>query len=251
MPEFSLEILLILSAVALLAGFIDAIAGGGGLLTIPALMLVGINPVQAIATNKLQACFGSFTATRFFIKQGLVKPKENWLSIIVVGIGAAAGAILIQWFDTDLLLVVMPYALIVIAFYLLFARNFGKSSGEPKISSTAFNSTAIPAVGVYDGFFGPGTGTFFTLGYCQLRGMNMLEATAHAKLMNFTTNIVSLLVFILSGQILWVVGLSMAVGQAIGARLGAATALKHGVGFIRLMTVAICVAISVSLLVRG
>src|SRR5690554_2789286 len=90
MLEFSLEILLILSAVALLAGFIDAIAGGGGLLTIPALMLVGINPVQAIATNKLQACFGSFTATRFFIKQGLVKPKKNWLSIIVVGIGATA-----------------------------------------------------------------------------------------------------------------------------------------------------------------
>src|SRR5690554_3120182 len=148
MLEFSLEILLILSAVALLAGFIDAIAGGGGLLTIPALMLVGINPVQAIATNKLQACFGSFTATRFFIKQGLVQPKDNLLSILMVAIGAAAGAVLIQWFDTDLLLVVMPYALIFIAFYLLFARNFGKSSGEPKISSTVFNSTAIPAVGV-------------------------------------------------------------------------------------------------------
>src|SRR5690554_7967848 len=208
MPEFSIEILILLATVAMLAGFIDAIAGGGGLLTIPALMLVGINPVQAIATNKLQACFGSFTATRFFLKQGLVKPKENWLSTIIVGIGEATGAVLIQWFDTDLLMVIMPYALIFIAFYLLFARNFGKSSGEPKISSTVFNSTAIPAVGVYDGFFGPGTGTFFTLGYCQLRGMNMLDATAHAKMMNFTTNIVSLLVFILSGQILWVVGLS-------------------------------------------
>src|SRR5690554_1761934 len=123
MLEFSLEILLILLAVALLAGFIDAIAGGGGLLTIPALMMVSINPLQAIATKKLQACFGIFTATPFFIKQGVVKPKENWLSIIVVGIGAAAAAVLIQWFDTDLLLVVMPYALIFIAFYLLFARN--------------------------------------------------------------------------------------------------------------------------------
>lgn len=251
MLEFSLEILLILSAVALLAGFIDAIAGGGGLLTIPALMLVGINPVQAIATNKLQACFGSFTATRFFIKAGLVKPHEKWPSIVMVGLGAAAGALLIQWFDTDLLMVIMPYALIIIAFYLLLARNYGKSSHKPKLSKAVFNSTAIPAVGLYDGFFGPGTGTFFTLGYCQLRGKNMLDATAHAKLMNFTTNIVSLTVFVLSGQIVWVVGLSMAVGQAIGARLGAATALKQGAGFIRLMTVVICVAISVSLLLRS
>src|SRR5690554_334709 len=127
MPEFSIEILILLATVAMLAGFIDAIAGGGGLLTIPALMLVGINPVQAIATNKLQACLGSFTTTRFFVKAGLVKPHENWPSIIMVGIGAAAGALLIQWFDTDLLMVIMPYALIIIAFYLLLACNYGKS----------------------------------------------------------------------------------------------------------------------------
>lgn len=250
MVEISVDILVLLSVVAMLAGFIDAIAGGGGLLTIPALLLAGLNPVQAIATNKLQASFGSFSATRYFLTQGLVHPKENKFAIFMVGLGAAAGSLLIQWFDSQWLITAMPYALIFIAIYLLLARGFGQHASVPKLGDTAFNSSLIPMVGMYDGFFGPGTGTFFSLGYCKLRGFNLLKATAHAKLMNFTTNIVSLAVFILSGQIAWVVGLSMAVGQAIGARLGAATALKQGVTFVRLVTVAICVAISLSLLLK-
>lgn len=250
MLEISYELLALLSLVALLAGFIDAIAGGGGLLTIPALMLAGLNPVQAIATNKLQACFGSFTATRFFLKRGLVSFQDNKLAVLMVALGAAAGSILIQLLDNQFLFTLMPYALIFIAVYLLFARSFGQSSDDPKLNEKQFNSSLLPAVGMYDGFFGPGTGTFFSLGYCKLRGFDLLKATAHAKLMNFATNIVSLTIFILSGQIVWLVGLSMAVGQAIGARLGAATALKQGVTFIRLVTVAICVAISISLLLN-
>lgn len=251
MPELTISWIFLLMMVALLAGFIDAIAGGGGLLTIPALLLAGLNPVQALATNKLQASFGSFTATRFFVRAGLVKPwAERW-AMVAAGAGACAGALAIQWFDPDWLLQVMPFALMAIAVYLLLARNAGRGVSEPQLNSPAFNSSAVPAVGFYDGFFGPGTGTFFTLGYCQLRGMNLVQATAQAKLLNFTTNIVSLTVFVLSGQIVWLVGVSMAVGQAIGARLGAATALKQGVGFIRLMTVAVCVAISISLLLKG
>lgn len=250
MLEISYELLGLLTLVALLAGFIDAIAGGGGLLTIPALMLAGLNPVQVIATNKLQACFGSFTATRFFLRRGLVSLKGNKLAVLMVALGAAAGSILIQLLDNQFLFKLMPYALIVIAIYLLLARNFGQSSGEAKLTTKQFNSTVLPAVGMYDGFFGPGTGTFFSLGYCKLRGFDLLKATAHAKLMNFATNIVSLAVFILSGQTVWLVGLCMAVGQAAGARLGAATALKQGVTFIRLITVVVCIAISISLLVN-
>lgn len=248
--EWSVEILLLLGVVAMVAGFIDAIAGGGGLLTIPALMLTGMTPVQALATNKLQACFGSFSATRFFVRAGLVSPKQQKIAIFAAAFGAMVGAIAIQWFDASVLMVVMPFALIGIAIYLLLARNVGKTNSEPKISEQTFHSSAVPAVGFYDGFFGPGTGTFFTMGYCQLRGMDLVSATAHAKLMNFTTNIMSLLVFVFSGQIVWVVGLCMAVGQAIGARVGAATAVKQGVMFIRMMTVAVCIAISISLLLK-
>lgn len=251
MPELSVEVLLLLALVACAAGFIDAIAGGGGLLTIPALLVAGLNPVQAIATNKLQACFGSFTATRFFVREGLVSPWQQRWTVIVTGLAAAAGALALQWFDSAVLVLVMPYALITIAFYLLLARKVGEQETTARLSAGQFNASAVPAVGFYDGFFGPGTGTFFTLGYCQLRGMNMLQATAHAKLLNFTTNIVSLLIFILSGQIAWIIGLSMALGQTLGARLGAATALRRGVVFVRLMTVVMCVAMSISLLFRN
>ncbi|WP_430462653.1 TSUP family transporter [Thalassolituus sp. LLYu03] len=250
MPEFSPEVLLLLTLVAMLAGFIDAIAGGGGLLTIPALLFAGLSPVQALATNKLQASFGSFSATRFFVREGLVSPGQQRWSIAATAVGAALGALAIQQLNSDWLLKVMPFALIAIALYLLLARNVGRQAEAARLTASQMNGSLLPSVGFYDGFFGPGTGTFFTLGFCQLRGMTMVQATAHAKLMNFTTNLVSLLVFVFSGQILWLTGLCMAAGQALGARLGAGTALKQGAGFIRLMTVAVCIAISLSLFWR-
>jgi uncharacterized membrane protein YfcA len=248
--DFSIELLGLLFLVAIAAGFIDAIAGGGGLLTIPALLFTGMSPVQAIATNKLQACFGSFTATRYFIKQNLVSPSKQLWGILAASIGAVLGAIAIQLFDSSLLITLLPFALIVIAVYLVLAKNFGQSSEKPKLSEKKFNASFVTGIGFYDGFFGPGTGTFFTLSYCKMRALNMIQATAHAKLMNFTTNIVSLFIFILSDQILWQVGLAMALGQIIGARVGAVTAIKQGTNFIRYMTVAVCIAMSISLLMK-
>jgi uncharacterized membrane protein YfcA len=249
--EFSFELLALLSIVALFAGFIDAIAGGGGLLTIPALLFTGMSPVQAIATNKLQACFGSFTATRYFIKQKLVFPKQQISGIVAASIGAILGAIAIQLFDSSLLITLLPFALILIAVYLVFAKNLGQSAKKPKLDEKKFNTFFITGVGFYDGFFGPGTGTFFTLSYCKIRALNLIQATAHAKLMNFTTNIISLIIFILSDQILWQVGMMMALGQIIGARIGAATAIKQGTDFIRYMTVAVCIMMSISLLLKS
>ena len=248
--DYSFELLAILSFVAVLAGFIDAIAGGGGLLTIPALLFSGISPVQAIATNKLQACFGSFTATRFFIKPKLVYPRKQIWGIIAASIGAVFGAIAIQLFDSQLLVSALPFALIIIALYLLLSKNLGEEKAKPKITQHSFNASFISGIGFYDGFFGPGTGTFFTLSYCKMRAMNLIKATAHAKLMNLTTNLVSLLIFAASGQIIWQIGLAMALGQIIGARIGAATAINQGTDFIRYMTVGVCIVMSISLLLR-
>ncbi|MDI3323255.1 TSUP family transporter [Pontibacterium granulatum] len=247
MPELSFELIALLTLAATAAGFIDAVAGGGGLITIPALIFSGIPPVEALATNKLQGSFGSFSATLYFVRRKMVIPSNQGWALMAAAAGAASGAVAIQWFSTDWLLKVMPFALIAIALYLLIAHKAGYRESKAKLSEKSFNASLIPGIGFYDGFFGPGTGTFFTLGYCQLRGMNMLQATAHTKLMNFTTNILSLAVFVLSGKIMWSIGLSMAVGQFVGARLGAATALRQGVGFIRLMTVGVCIAISISL----
>jgi uncharacterized membrane protein YfcA len=207
-----------------------------------------MTPVQAIATNKLQACFGSFTATRFFIKQKLVSPRKQAWGILAATIGAILGSLAIQQFNSEILISLLPYALIIIAIYLLLAKNLGQPSAKAKLSEKSFNTLFVHSIGFYDGFFGPGTGTFFTLSYCKMRALNLIQATAHAKLMNFTTNIISLLIFIISDQILWQVGLAMACGQIIGARLGAATALKKGTDFIRYMTIAVCIAMSISLL---
>ena len=145
----------------------------------------------------------------------------------------------------------MPYGLIAIALYMLFSKSFAQTQQKPKVSENTFNATVATGVGAYDGFFGPGTGTFFTLAYSKLRGMVLIEATAHAKLLNFTTNIFSLAIFIVSGQILWQIGLAMALGQIVGSRLGAATVLKKGNELIRYMTVAVCIAMSISLLIKS
>lgn len=251
MFEFSFEILLLLMVVAFLSGYIDAIAGGGGLLTIPTLMFAGLTPIQAIATNKLQACFGSFSASRFYVRAGLVEPKKMRWAIVVAALSAAGGAFAIQWVAADLLLLVMPFVFMAVAVFLLAVPSVGKVTRAATISERTMNQTAVPAVSFYDGFLGPGTGTFFTLSYAQLRGLDLVKATAHAKVLNFTTNIVSLLIFLVAGHMVLVVGLTMAVAQVIGARLGAAAAIKQGVGFIRGLTVLVCITMSISLLVRA
>ena len=249
--ELAVEALLLLSVVALAAGFIDAVAGGGGLLTIPALMAVGVPPAGAIATNKLQACFGSFSATRFFLRQGLSSLRQQWPAMTCAAIGAMAGAWLIQQINSDWLTTAMPFAMMLIALYLIIAPHAKTEDQPPRMSRKAFNATVVTSIGVYDGGFGPGTGTFFTLGHATARGLSLVNATANAKLLNFTTNIVSLAVFILGGHILWTAGLCMAVGQAIGARLGAAAAMKQGANFIRWMQVGVCIANSIYLLLTN
>ena len=248
--DITLEILTMLAAVAFVAGFIDAIAGGGGLLTLPVLLFVGISPVQAIATTKFSACFGGFTATRFFIKRDLVSVKRQIWAIIAAAIGATLGALALQLFDPQLLVVILPYGLIVIAVYLLFSKNFDQVKAKATLSEKTFNGFVVSGVSFYDGFFGPGAGTFFTLSYCKMRAMDLLRATAHAKLLNFTTNTVALSVFIVAGQVVWEIALVMALGQIAGSHLGAAFAVKKGVSLVRYMTVAVCIAMSISLLMK-
>lgn len=248
--ELSLELIALLFLVAGFAGFIDAAAGGGGLITIPTLMLTGMTPVQALGTNKFQACFGSFSASWHFVRQGLIRPTAIIGAIIAVAVAAAAGAFLVLKIDAQILLRFMPIIFISIALYALFSTSLGEITIQRIISSKLYAITIAPCIGFYDGFAGPGTGTFFALSHVKLLGMEFIQATAKAKVLNFTTNIFSLLVFVRGGEVLWAAGFCMAAGQLIGARLGAKTAIKKGASFIRLITVVISIAISVALLLR-
>ena len=159
--EFAPELLALLFIVACIAGFIDAAAGGGGLITIPVLLLTGMQPVEALGTNKLQACFGSFSASLHFLRHGLVKPLAITGMISSVAIASAVGAYTVQQISPQGLLAIMPLIFIGIALYSLWAKNLGQEVSAKKINEQQFSFSVAPVVGFYDGFAGPGTGTFF------------------------------------------------------------------------------------------
>ncbi len=249
LADMSFDIIAMLLAVGAIAGFVDAVAGGGGLLTMPALLFAGLSPAQAVATNKLQGSFGTFSAVRYFIKRGEVVPRDNIPAIAGVFVGACIGALAIQSMDPSFLAEWMPWALIVVAIYVLLSPDLGSYQRGARASLLGFTASAC-FIGAYDGFFGPGTGTFFALAYVLLCGYTLSRATAHAKLLNFTSNIVSLAVFVFGGEVVWSVGLLMAVGQWSGARLGAGMVISRGTALIRPITIAMCIAMSVALILK-
>lgn len=238
--ELTFGLIALLFTVALIAGFIDAIAGGGGLLTIPALLLTGMNPVAVLATNKLQASAGSFSASLAMIKKGLIHPKMMKTALLFAFIGSGIGTILVQLSPPDFLRKVLPFVIGLVGLYTLFSPNLGKLQTTPKMSQKTYERTIAPLIGFYDGYFGPATGTFFSLSQVVLRGRELIQATARAKLLNFATNFASLIFFIIGGQIVWVVGLVMMVGQIIGAFLGSHFVVKGGAKFIRPVIVVVC-----------
>ncbi|WP_199911863.1 TSUP family transporter [Dongshaea marina] len=241
--------LLLLCGVAMLAGCIDAIAGGGGLLTVPALLAAGLPPAHALATNKLQSSFGSFSSSFYFVRKGIVKLSEMKLPIACTFIGAAIGAILVQHIHASILEKVIPGLLIAIALYFLFSPGASQVKGKPRISDFWFAIILCSAIGFYDGFFGPGTGSFFTIAFVSLARLDIVQATARTKVLNFTSNIAALLLFILGGMPIWSIGLSMAVGQFIGARLGARLVVTRGRKLIRPLIVMVAIAMAFKLLI--
>ena len=237
--ELTLEILLLLFVIATLAGFIDAIAGGGGLITIPALLAVGMPPTMALGTNKLQSCGGSFSASWYFIRRKAVNLREIMELILFTFVGAVLGTLLVQQMDTGFLKKILPFLIFAIGIYFLLTPKLGESDKKQRVSYWRFALTAGLGIGFYDGFFGPGTGSFLSLAFVLLLGFNLANATAHAKVLNFTSNIASLIFFVIGGQVIWSVGFTMLVGQFLGARLGARMVLTKGQKLIRPMVVVV------------
>lgn len=245
---FGPEILGVLFLVALLAGFIDSIAGGGGLLTVPALLAVGIPPAQALATNKLQSIGGSFSSSLYFVRRKAVRLSEQKFTILLTLIGSMVGAFLVQRIHTDALRQILPLLVIAIGIYFLLTPTLGMTDGPRRLDFVPFALLAGGGVGFYDGFFGPGAGAFYALAFVTLCGFNLAKATAHAKVLNFTSNLGSLMLFILGGNVLWSVGLVMFLGQVVGARLGAQMVLSRGRRLIRPMIVVVSFIMSIKLL---
>ncbi|QKF92128.1 TSUP family transporter [Campylobacter sp. CCUG 57310] len=233
--EFDLLAYFIFFGAAFLGGFIDSIAGGGGLITLPAIMAMGVPPHLALGTNKLQGSFGSFTATLNFTRKGMINYKEAFLGIIFTFIGACLGATLILFLNPNFLKIVIPFLLIAIFIYTLITPKIGDSDKKARMNYKIFYIFFGLLIGFYDGFFGPGAGSFWTFAMVALIGLSMKKAVAHTKLLNFVSNIVSLGVFIIGGQVLWKVGILMGVGQILGSFIGSNLVIKKEVKFIRAM----------------
>lgn len=238
----------VLFLVAVLAAFIDSIAGGGGLLTVPALLAAGFSPAQALATNKLQSVGGSFSASLYFIRRGAVNLREQRLNIAMTFIGAVLGTILIQHLNADALRQVLPLLLIAIGLWFLLMPRLGEEDRARRLYGLPYALVGGGCIGFYDGFFGPGAGSFYALAFVTLCGFNLAKATAHAKILNFTSNFASLLFFMFGGKVIWGTGFIMLLGAFCGARLGARLVLSRGQKLIRPMVVIVSAVMSAKLL---
>lgn len=246
--DLSIAELSILFAAAVLAGFVDSIAGGGGIITVPALLAVGVPPHLALGTNKLQSSFGSLTAALNYRRAGMMRFRDLTVGIIFTAIGAFGGTRTIQMLSPDLLEHLIPILLLGIFFYMLFNPKVGDSERPQMIQPFLFYLIFGCIIGFYDGFFGPGTGSFWTISFAVVLGLNLKSATAHTKVLNFTSNIVALTTFLAAGQVLLLAGTLMGCGQAMGAYLGSHLVLKRGTRFIRIFFLAVVAATIAKLL---
>lgn len=241
---------LLLALAGFLAGFIDSIAGGGGLITIPALIISGMNPITALGTNKLQGLFGSATATISYARGGHVNLKKQIPSAILSCLGAGIGAYTATLISPKWFLTILPFILIAIALYFAFKNELSDADKQAKLTPIIFAASMVPIIGFYDGIFGPGTGSFFMLAFVSLAGYGILKATAHTKLLNFASNFGAFIVFIGFGAIDWKVGFVMGLMQIAGAKLGANLAMKNGSKIIKPLLVITCTALAIKLLIN-
>lgn len=232
------RILIIVCPLVFLGGLVDAVAGGGGLITLPAYLLAGLPAHNAAATNKCGNAFGTFLATGRFLKRGQV----HMPSAISGGIGALVGA----WLGAKMNMIVPEQVLYylmlaivpVMAVFLLFKRNFGSEDHSDTLSRGQLLVMALGiglVIGAYDGFFGPGAGTFLMLAFTGLCKFDLLTASGNTKVANSASNLASLVTFALAGKVLWIVGIPAALCGIAGNYVGSSLALKGGAKVIRPM----------------
>jgi uncharacterized protein len=247
--SLSLEALLLLVVVAFFAGLVDAVAGGGGLLTVPALMASGLPPHLVLGTNKGQSVFGAGSALLRFARSGILDPPRALAAVPAALAGSLCGASLVFLLRAEVLRPVVLALLVGAALLTAFRPRPRVCQGRlfPLAKARASVASALIAlvVGAYDGFFCPGTGTFLILAFVLVLGDGMTRASGEAKVVNFASNLAAVGLFAARGSILWRVALPMAVGEVAGSALGAHLALRRGDAFVR--RVVFCVVLLTAL----
>lgn len=238
--DVSLGATVALTGVALVAGFVDAIAGGGGLLTVPALLHAGLPTGVALGTNKGQSVWGSGAALFRFARAKKLTWRRSIPSFIAGFSGSAAGAILVTLVDKDTLRPLVIALLVAAALLVMLPRPKNATpSRRPLLVATLI----ALVIGFYDGFFGPGTGTLLIISYMWLLAEEAAAASANAKVVNFASNLAAVIAFAANGLIAWRVSLPMAAGQFIGGTIGAHVVLTRGSTIVRVAAVSVALAL--------
>lgn len=237
---------IILFFVAFLASLIDSIAGGGGLLTTPSMLLVGIPPLNVLATNKFQSSFGTFTSSYNYYRSGLLTEKKKTLYFVLSFFGSLLGTFLVTKISNETLESIIPFLLIGAAIFFISNKRTSKISKNHKLLFI-FNLFVF-SIGFYDGFFGPGTGSFFVLTFIVIKGVTIMESTAITKLLNFASNFAAFLLFAFQGYVIWTLGLTMAVAQIGGAYTGSKFAINNGEKVVRPVLVIVSILLSLRIL---
>jgi uncharacterized protein len=232
MPLSPLETVL-LALAGFSAGFVDSIAGGGGVISLPALLAVGVPPHLALGTNKLQASLGTSFAAANYARRGQVDRAQLLPGVGCTAAGALAGAMLAVRLPSTWLGHVVPWLLLAILVYAVRSPELGDAPRRARMTIATFSVVFGLSLGFYDGFFGPGTGSFWTLAFLGLLGLALPRATAQTKVMNLTSNVVALAWFGVHGEVLWRLGLGIGAANVAGALAGSSLAIGRGARFIR------------------
>jgi uncharacterized membrane protein YfcA len=233
------------------AGIIDTLAGGGGLITVPALLFAGLPPTLALGTNKLQAVIGEFNASLHFMYHGRISPKSIAPGLISAGCGALIGAWAVQHAHPELLNKVIPYLMLAVLIYMIFIGRFKKSEFPHPVSINKFYLIAGLSIGFYNGFFGPGTGAFWIAALMIFLCFDLKKATLYGKPLNFMGNFASVFYFIFAGLINYHVAFVMALGQITGSWIGAKLVIHQGAKLIRPVFITVVFILTVILLIKN
>jgi uncharacterized membrane protein YfcA len=246
MPDPGPAVVALLALVALVAGTVDAIAGGGGLLTVPALLAAGLPPHLALGTNKGQSVFGSFAALLRFAHGGLVDGRRARVTFPLGFAGSVAGAALVLAVPSAALRPVIVVLLALAALFVGVRRRAPArlEDAPPRRGATIVAAAVALAIGAYDGFFGPGTGTFLIVAFVALLGDGLAHASASAKVVNFASNLAALALFAARGVVVWRIALPMAAAQLAGGWMGAHLAVRRGDALVRRVVVGVALALA-------
>ena len=246
--DLSLLTYLILVGIAFFAGLISSVAGSGGLLTLPALLWVGLPPLTAVGTYKIQSSVGALSSTWNFFRSGHLEIKTLVMPVIMAMIGSILGTLTVQTLDGAILRKLIPFLLLGIAIFFLLSPKVKDTHSRPLITINLFAGTAALGVGFYGGFFGPGIGSIMPFLFVWLLGYNLVKATADTKLMSLAINGISAVLFTINGLVLWEIAVPMAVGQIIGARLGSNLVMSQGTSLVQPIIAVVTLVVALKLL---